>query len=132
MAALAAAGERGRYPYDVSRSGAPRQIDLRPMVRNAVYELIGGEAPAVIAARFHNTVAVASAHVIRLAASQHGRRQVVLTGGCFQNAHLAELLLAELAPAFQVALHRQVPPGDGGIALGQAVAANASEGDVCA
>ncbi|MGE5815183.1 MAG: carbamoyltransferase HypF [Acidobacteriota bacterium] len=128
MAALAAAGERGRYPFDISRAATPWQLDLRPMTRNAVYELIGGEAPPVVAARFHNTLAAATAQLIRLAASQHGRHDVVLTGGCFQNALLAELVLRELGREFTVRLHREVPPGDGGIALGQAIVANACEG----
>jgi hydrogenase maturation protein HypF len=55
-------------------------------------------------------------------------RDVVLTGGCLQNARLAEGLLGELSEAFRVYLHRQVPPGDGGIALGQAVVADATLG----
>jgi hydrogenase maturation protein HypF len=49
---------------------------------------------------------------------------VVLTGGCFQNPRLAEGVLARLDGA-DVRLHREVPPGDGGIALGQAVVADA-------
>jgi hydrogenase maturation protein HypF len=49
----------------------------------------------------------------------------VLTGGCFQNARLAESVLARLDSQFVVHLHRRVPPGDGGIALGQAVVAAA-------
>ena len=52
--------------------------------------------------------------------------QVVLSGGAFQNA----ILLRELPPAlekedFEVYTQRLVPPNDGGIALGQAVAAGA-------
>jgi hydrogenase maturation protein HypF len=50
---------------------------------------------------------------------------VVLTGGVFQNARLAELVLGELGGRFDVYLPGQVPPGDGGIALGQAVVASA-------
>jgi hydrogenase maturation protein HypF len=51
---------------------------------------------------------------------------VVLTGGCFQNARLAERTLERLAPLkVPVHLHRRVPPGDGGLALGQAVVAAA-------
>ena len=51
---------------------------------------------------------------------------VVLTGGCFQNARLAEGLLGELSGSFRVYQHEQVPPGDGGIALGQAIVADAT------
>jgi hydrogenase maturation protein HypF len=50
---------------------------------------------------------------------------VVLTGGCFQNAYLAERIGAELSGSFKVYLHGQVPPGDGGLALGQALVADA-------
>jgi hydrogenase maturation protein HypF len=50
---------------------------------------------------------------------------VALSGGCFQNARLAEAIRRGLEPEFQVYLHERVPPGDGGIALGQAVIAAA-------
>ena len=49
----------------------------------------------------------------------------MLTGGCFQNALLTERVLAALSPEFSVHLHGEVPPGDGGLALGQAVVAAA-------
>ena len=47
---------------------------------------------------------------------------VVLTGGCFQNAVLAELARDRLVAAgFAVHQHRRIPPNDGGLAAGQAV-----------
>jgi hydrogenase maturation protein HypF len=52
----------------------------------------------------------------------------VLTGGCFQNARLAEGLLRGLSGDFQVYLPGEIPPGDGGLALGQAVVADATLG----
>jgi hydrogenase maturation protein HypF len=54
-----------------------------------------------------------------------GRLPVVLTGGVFQNALLVERVLRAAAPGMQFVRHATVPPGDGGIALGQAVVANA-------
>jgi len=117
--------ETDRYRYDVSQTATPWEVDLRPAVRDAVFESIGGETAGRIAARIHNTIAAASVDVVRAASHRVGRLPVVLSGGCFQNARLAESIVAGLEPEFRVYLHRRVPPGDGGIALGQAVIAAA-------
>jgi hypothetical protein len=50
---------------------------------------------------------------------------VILTGGCFQNALLTQRVLERLSPRFPVYRNQMAPPGDGGIALGQALVANA-------
>jgi hydrogenase maturation protein HypF len=50
---------------------------------------------------------------------------VVLTGGCFQNVRLVEGLARSLSPDLTVVVHGCVPPGDGGIALGQLAIADA-------
>jgi len=55
-----------------------------------------------------------AAALVRRAAREHGRLPVVLTGGCFQNARLAEGVLRRLQGDFDVRLHGEVPPGDGG------------------
>jgi hydrogenase maturation protein HypF len=121
--------ERGRYPYVVDRPSGIAEIDLRPAVSPAVADLMQGVTAAVISSRFHATVVAATAEAVEGVARLMGlgpRPPVVLTGGCFQNALLAEGLQAQLASSFEVFLHRQVPPGDGGIALGQAVVAAAT------
>ena len=59
------------------------------------------------------------------AAEQHGRLPVVLTGGCFQNPRLVADVRRRLEPAHVVWQHGEVPPGDGGLALGQALVADA-------
>jgi len=64
--------------------------------------------------------------LVGLVRDRVGALPVVLTGGCFQNARLAESLTAALEPDFKVHLQRKVPPGDGGIALGQVVVADAT------
>jgi hydrogenase maturation protein HypF len=62
---------------------------------------------------------------VRHGAARAGRLPVVLTGGVFQNPIMAEGVLRALTPEFDVYLHADVPPGDGGIALGQVVIADA-------
>jgi hydrogenase maturation protein HypF len=117
--------ERGIYAYDVDRRRIPWVIDLRPMIRDVVRDLRDRVAAATISGRFHNTLVAATAGVVTAVGRTHTALPVVLTGGCFQNARLAEGLAAALDGRFAVHLHGQVPPGDGGIALGQAVVAAA-------
>jgi hydrogenase maturation protein HypF len=113
------------YPFDVDGAGDAAELDLRPLWR-ALAADVAAEAPAgETAARFHAALVSAAATLVRRAAAAHGRLPVVLSGGCFQNARLAEGILGELGGSFEVYLHREIPPGDGGIALGQAVVADA-------
>ena len=89
---------------------------------------VAGVAPGRVSARFHEAMADVAAALVRRAVGEHGRLPVVLTGGCFQNARLAEGVLRRLQGDLDVRLHGEVPPGDGGIALGQALVADVSSG----
>jgi hydrogenase maturation protein HypF len=103
-------------------NGPVPEADWAPLVHAVLADLAAGEPVGRISARFHNALAEWAVAVARLA----GCPQVALTGGCFQNALLTERLRRRLLnEGFVVFLHRRVPPGDGGIALGQVyVAAN--------
>jgi hydrogenase maturation protein HypF len=73
-----------------------------------------------IAARFHATMATAIAEVAVRIRATTGLGCVALSGGVFQNAWLVQAASAALvARGFVVHVHRQVPPNDGGLALGQ-------------
>jgi len=123
--AAADEGADGAYPYAIDRSCAPWQLDWRPLVRAAAEDLLRGATAGDVSMRFHRSLAVAGAELVREASGIHGRLPVVATGGVFQNARLAGLLVDELRGRFDVYLPGRVPPGDGGIALGQAVVASA-------
>ncbi|HVO32061.1 MAG TPA: carbamoyltransferase HypF [bacterium] len=113
------------YPWDIDEHATPWQIDLRPAVRAAAVEVRVGTAPGIIAAKFHETIIAAATEVARRLLREVGRVPIVLTGDSFENARLAEGLLGELVGYTEVFLHGLVPPGDGGIAAGQAVVADA-------
>jgi len=54
--------------------------------------------------------------------------RVALSGGCFQNRFLTERAVRRLeAEGFRPYWHQRIPPNDGGIALGQIVAALRSQ-----
>jgi hydrogenase maturation protein HypF len=109
------------YSMPVTEEPGGLVLDWGPLVEAALEESRRGVAPGAIAARFHNTLAEAIVNVARLL----GEGVVALSGGCFQNRLLTGRTAGLLREAgFTVLLHREVPPNDGGISLGQiAVAA---------
>jgi hydrogenase maturation protein HypF len=122
---VAGATAEAPYPFDVDSARPVAELDLRPLWRALVADVIAGAPPAAVSSRFHAALARAGSELVRCASRATGRLPIVLTGGCFQNARLAEGILGELSLSFEVYPHGQVPPGDGGIALGQALVADA-------
>ncbi|MYR88887.1 carbamoyltransferase HypF, partial [Streptomyces sp. SID685] len=77
-----------------------------------------------LAARFHRGVARAVTEICRRARGATGLDTVALTGGVFANALLEEKCTDLLrADGFTVLRHGEVPPNDGGLALGQLMVA---------
>ncbi len=110
------------YPYAIDESEPVKRIDLRPAVRALVDDVTATASPSALSARFHETLVAATADVVR---TLDRALPVVLTGGCFQNVRLVEGLVAALGFERRVYVHGRVPPGDGGIALGQLAVADA-------
>lgn len=117
--------ESSPYSYEIKDRAHPWEIDLRPAFRELAAQVISGVDPASVAGRFHATIVNATATTVRAALTRYGRLPIVLSGGCFQNDLLVRGVLENLLPACDVYLNRRVPPGDGGIALGQAMVARA-------
>lgn len=117
------------YPFEIDGAATPAQIDLRPSVRALVNDIVEGTPPGAISARFHRTVARASAGLAETLLQEIGPVPVALTGGVFQNARLCSDIELQLSSKYEVLRHREVPPGDGGIAIGQALIADAFLGD---
>ncbi|MGW0615566.1 carbamoyltransferase HypF [Streptomyces sp. NPDC002788] len=99
-------------------------LDPAPVLRALVADLRRGTPAPVLAARFHRAVARAVAEICRRARQDTGLASVALSGGVFANALLEEECVRLLAGAgFAVLRHGEVPPNDGGLALGQLVVA---------
>jgi hydrogenase maturation protein HypF len=94
----------------------PAVADWEPLLRAVLDDRRRGVHVGRIASRFHNALAGLAVETGRCA----GGARVVVTGGCFQNAVLTERVSQRLESAgFEVWIPQQLPPGDGGISLGQ-------------
>jgi hydrogenase maturation protein HypF len=121
---LAAEGSDGEgYPFELRPGPSCLEADLRPLVRGAALDLVDGVAPGTVSARFHAGLADVAVALVRAVADPG--LPLVLTGGCFQNERLVSGVLRRLEGEREILRHGQVPPGDGGIALGQIVVADA-------
>jgi hydrogenase maturation protein HypF len=109
------------FPFRIERTATGlRVMDWEPMLIALASTQKPRQALGELAARFHVTLA----EMIIAVAREIGEERVVLTGGCFQNRLLTELAVTRLSAAgFKPFWHQRVPPNDGGIALGQVVAA---------
>ncbi|MGA9778010.1 MAG: carbamoyltransferase HypF [Limisphaerales bacterium] len=95
-------------------------LDWFPMIEAILADMKAGISMGEVSAKFHNALVEAIVAVAKHA----GRNRVVLSGGCFQNRYLTERTVRRLqAEGFRPYWHQRVPPNDGGIALGQVIAA---------
>jgi hydrogenase maturation protein HypF len=118
--------EDGAYPLPLRRGQRATILDPRPTVAAVVQDLADGVATGVIAARFHNALAEATAEACERVAKRRDTSTVVLSGGVFQNRRLLEGTAARLSLAgLRVLTPECLPPGDGGISYGQAAVAAA-------
>ncbi|GAB0105688.1 carbamoyltransferase HypF [Nocardia sp. JMUB6875] len=110
------------YEFDYSTT----EIDFRPVIRAIAADLAVGTPLPDISRRFHSGVVTMVARRCREISHRTGIRQVVLSGGVFLNEFLQINCLATLRrEGLEVYTHHQVPPNDGGIALGQLLIADA-------
>ena len=108
------------YPIKAVEDNSILILDWEPLVREIINDVRRSLAAGEMAAKFHRALA----EFIVAAARFAGEKRVVLSGGCFQNRYLTERAVERLrAEGFNPYWHQRVPPNDGGIALGQVVAA---------
>jgi hydrogenase maturation protein HypF len=94
-------------------------IDWSPMILAILKDKERKVPVGKISAKLHNSLV----EIIVAVAKRIGEERVVLTGGCFQNKYLTERAIIRLRKnGFRPYWHQRVPPNDGGIALGQALA----------
>lgn len=106
----------GAYRWRIEDRGEVWELDWRPMLQELLKDIHHGEAPGVIAERFHRGI-------IDFILDLRARCPAlpwVFSGGVFQNCRICELL-AERWPSSgpPLGLPGVIPPNDGGLAVGQ-------------
>lgn len=95
-----------RYPVTLYDG----EIDILPMLEDMLHK----QNPTIAISKFFNTIV----EIINMISSEYDL-PLVLSGGVFQNRVLLELILEKFPDAV---LPNELPPNDGGIALGQVAA----------
>ena len=120
---FAAQGPGFSYPFELhspQKRDDPVIIDWEPMVLKILEDQSLGLSLGELAANIHSTFC----HMILKVALRVNCKNVVLSGGCFQNKLLTEMTIKILSQEnFRPFWHKLIPPNDGGISLGQLVAA---------
>jgi hydrogenase maturation protein HypF len=122
---LAAQGIAGRtLPYDIKEVDGIWLLDSKSIVASLCLALQQGRVVQQLAADFHTTLAAAACDMIVKMSKVSSIASIVLSGGVFQNVTLLTEIIRMLEQyGLRIYLHRQTPPNDGGLALGQAIIA---------
>ena len=111
-----------------SQQNGSQELPLRYMATSRLFASLMsrrllGEDPEKLAYDFHEGLADLIVEACIRISGETGIRTAALTGGCFQNRLLLSLVEDRLRKdGLEVLIHHLVPPNDGGIALGQALA----------
>ena len=117
-------GRDDHYAFEMEMSD-PWQVDMRPAIREIVADVERRTPAGAVSARFHNTIAAVIVEVCQRLRISERLNRVCLSGGTFQNVYLLTRAVAGLRRhGFEVFVHSEVPPNDGGLSLGQAVIGN--------
>lgn len=108
----------------IKKEEGRRILPTDEIVRRITLGKLRGEEPDSLAWLFHKMLADQIVSACAEIREEKGIRAAALSGGCFQNRLLLDMVKRGLeAEGFDVLIHHLVPPNDGGIALGQAAAA---------
>lgn len=111
------------YPFSIIHDD-PIIVDIKPLLKSIGEDLIKSVKISAISYRFHHTLAMIIVEVSKILKTQCKIRDVVLSGGVFQNKLLLNFAETYLEKeGFQVWFNERFPANDGGISLGQAVVA---------
>src|SRR5580692_1218454 len=113
------------YAFDLLQKESGWEIGTRSLFESILQDMRNQVHASDMSRRFHNGLAAIFAEAAETIRGSSALNRVCLSGGCFQNALLFEALRGLLRQkGFEVYYHSEVPTGDGGISLGQALVAS--------
>jgi len=114
------------YPFRLRDEEAGWIAETQEVIAGVVEDVLSGREAGEVSAKFHRTMAEMVVCGCERVRRGDGTSVVALSGGTFQNMLLLEAATEMLEnKGFTVHRHRRVPTGDGGLALGQAILADA-------
>jgi hydrogenase maturation protein HypF len=123
-AAIDESGQDTGYPFAIREAGDEWIIDSHPLFEALVQDMRESVATGIISHKFHMGFVDVMGRAADLVRGRTGLDRICLSGGSFQNCFLSQHLQQRLEQqGFQVFTHAEVPCGDGGISLGQALVA---------
>ena len=124
--AMSGPEEEGGYPVKLTPEGEGWIISTRPLFAALIEDIGRNVATGTISCRFHNGLVEGFVELATLVREKTTLNRICLSGGTFHNVYLSQWLEARLSETgFQVFTQKEVPSGDGGLSLGQALVAAA-------
>ncbi len=116
--------DQSAYAMEIQQRGPCSVIVTRPMFRALIDDVHRATPVSLISRRFHNGLIAVFVQLANSIRERTSLDRVCLSGGTFHNVYLLDELTSKLAGmGFQVFTHSEVPAGDGGLSLGQALVA---------
>ena len=121
---MASSEEETTYQMKLVPDGDHWIISTQPLFEGLLDDLGQNVPVAAISRRFHNGLVEGFVELATLLRKLAALNRVCLSGGTFHNIYLSQRLEARLSEAgFEVFTQKEVPSGDGGLSLGQALVA---------
>lgn len=114
------------YKYSINDTEDGFVMEYEDILNDIIRDIKNKVPKFIISSKFHNTLIEATAECVCKIYEKTAIKDIVLSGGVFENTYLFEKLIFKLRNLkFSVYYNRLTPSNDGGISFGQAVAAGA-------